>query len=48
MGGQCALFLSVLVGAVDWTKGVMTAVALPFFCADGLAVLVGLGGGSLL
>ena len=48
MCGHCTLVLSVFVGAADWTKGVMPVVALPFFCADGLVVLVGLGGGSLL
>ena len=48
MCGHCALVLSVFVGAVDWTEGVTPAVALPFFCADGLAVLAGLGGGSWL
>ena len=46
--GHCALVLSVVVGAADWAEGVLPAVALLFFCADGLAVLAGLGSGSLL
>ena len=48
MGCHCVLVLSVAVGADDWAACVLPATALLFFCADGLAVLAGVGGGSLL
>ena len=48
MCGQCALVLNVAVGVDDWAACVLPATALPFFGADGLVVLVGVGDGSLL